>query len=124
MADAHAALRRLPRPAAGRSTLRAVVNQAATSAEGAESLDQLAASARQFLGLVVSPLGYVRSDPGVPRSVRARRPFLLADPAGPASRCVRKVARTLLEERRPRPRRSGFFDSLAARWAGARRAAL
>lgn len=126
MADAHAALRRLPRPSAGRSTIRAVVNQAASSAEGIESLDRLAATSRQFLGLVVTPLGYVRADPGVPQSVRARRPFLLSHPAGQASRCVRKLARTLLEERRPRVRRAGFFESLAARWSSSfpRRAAL
>ncbi len=123
MADAHATLRRLPRPEAGHVTFRAVVNQAASSAEGMETLAHLAASSRQFLGLVVSPLGYVRSDPGVPQSVRARRPFLLAHPAGPASRCVRKLARTLLEERRPRVTRSGFFATLAARWSP-RRVAL
>lgn len=123
MADAHATLRRLPRPSAGRSALRAVVNQAASSAEGLESLAHLAATSRQFLGLVVSPLGYVRHDASVPRSVRARRPFLLAHPAGPASRCVRKLARTLLEERRPRVKRPGFFATLANRWSS-RRAAL
>ncbi len=122
MADAHAALRRLPRPGAGRTNLRLIVNQAASAAEGLDSLSRLAASSRQFLGLVVSPLGYVRADASVPQSVRARRPFLLAHPVGPASRCVRKLARTLLEERRPRVKRAGFFGTLATRWTRGRAA--
>ena len=122
IADAHAALKRLPRPGTGRTSLRLIVNQAASSAEGLETLSRLTASSRQFLGLVVSPLGYVRADASVPQSVRARQPFLLAHPVGPASRCVRKLARTLLEERRPKVKRAGFFATLATRWSRGRAA--
>lgn len=121
MADAHAALRRLRRPT-GPPALRALVNQARSPAEGADCLAALAASSRQFLGLVVAPLGYVRSDPRVGLAVRARRPFATAYPASIAARGVRRLARTLIEERRPRPRRPGFFAGLAARWALARAA--
>jgi flagellar biosynthesis protein FlhG len=116
VADAHAALRRLNRPS-GPPALRAVVNQAASSAEAADCLSRLTASGRQFLGLVVTPLGSVRADPHVPMAVRARRPFVTAYPNCPAARGVRRLARALIEERRPRPRRPGFFAALAARWA-------
>jgi flagellar biosynthesis protein FlhG len=115
VADAHAAIGRLKRLPGVR--LRAAVNQAASAAEGADVLAGLAASSRQFLGAVVTPLGYVRADPNVPTAVRARAPFLLAYPNSVASRGVRRLARDLVAERHPGGRRPGFFAALAARWA-------
>jgi flagellar biosynthesis protein FlhG len=67
--------------------------------------------------MVISPLGYVRSDPHVPQSVRMRKPFMTAYPNSLAARGVRRLAETLIDERSPRPARPGFFTSLAARWA-------
>jgi flagellar biosynthesis protein FlhG len=116
VADAHAALGRLHRPCGG-PMLRAVVNQAGSAAEAADVLARLAAASRQFLGIVVSPLGYVRGDPRVPLAVRRRRPFVIEYPGSIASRGVRRLARTLIEERQPRPRRPGLFAALAARRA-------
>ena len=100
MADAHAAIgrfRRLPAP----PRLRVVVNQARSAAEASEVLDRLVASSRQFLGVVVSPLGpgAVRADPHVGLAVRSRRPFVTAYPGSPASRGVRRLARALVRER-------------------------
>jgi flagellar biosynthesis protein FlhG len=115
LADAHAAVARLRRLPGAR--VRALVNQAGSAAEGAEVLERLVATSRQFLGAVVAPLGHVRSDPRVPQSVRARRPFVLAYPGSAASRGVRRLARTLDAEARPGPLRPGFFAALAARWA-------
>lgn len=115
LADAHATIGRFRRLDGVR--LRAVVNQAESAAEAADVLARLGASCRQFLGAVVTPLGHVRSDPHVPLAVRARRPFLLAYPHAVASRCVRRLALDLLDERQPRPRRPGFFAALAARRA-------
>jgi len=116
VADAHAALRRLRRMP-GPPALRAVVNQAASAAEAADVLARLSASSREFLGLVVAPLGHIRADPRVPLAVRGRRPFVAAYPGSAASRDVRRLARALIEERQPRPRRPGFFAALAARRA-------
>jgi flagellar biosynthesis protein FlhG len=116
VADAHAVInrfRRLPGP----PRLRAVVNQASTASEAADVLARITASSRQFLGTVVSALGHVRADPHVPLSVRMRRPFVVAYPGSTASRCVRRLARALIEEHEPRSRRPGFFAALAARWA-------
>ena len=104
---------------AGRPTLRVVVNQAQSNAEAADCLARIAASSRQFLGMVVSPLGFVRSDAHVPLAVRARKPFVTAYPNSLAARGVRRLAETLIEERRPRPPRPGFFASLSARGPGA-----
>jgi flagellar biosynthesis protein FlhG len=119
VADAHAAIGRFRR-GLGTPALRAVVNQAATAGEAADCLARLCASSREFLGQVVTPLGHVRADPRVPAAVRARRPFVTAYPGSVAARCVRRLARTLIEERRPRPRRPGLFGALAARRALAR----
>lgn len=116
LADAHAALQRFRR-LAGPPTLRAVVNQARSTSEAGDVLARLAASSREFFGMVVTPLGFVRSDPHVPLAVRKRRPFLVAYPACVASRTVRRLAQTLIEERQPPARRPGFFAALAARWA-------
>jgi flagellar biosynthesis protein FlhG len=116
VADAHAAIQRLRRPV-GAPTLRAVVTQARSAGEASDVLARLSASSRQFLGMVVSPLGHVRADPRVSLAVRRRRPFVVEFPNSIASRGVRRLARALIEERRPRPRRPGFFAALAARRA-------
>jgi flagellar biosynthesis protein FlhG len=116
VADAHAAInrfRRLPGP----PRLRAIVNQASSPGEASDVLARITASSRQFLGTVVSPLGYVRADPHVPLSVRMRRPFVVAYPGSVASRGVRRLARDLIDEHEPRGRRPGYFAALAARWA-------
>jgi flagellar biosynthesis protein FlhG len=115
VADAHAAIsrfRHLPAP----PMLRAVVTQAASTDEGNDCLTRLCASSRQFLGLVITPLGHVRFDPTVRQAVRRKRPFLIETPNSLASRGVRRLARTLIEERQPRSRRPGFFAALATRW--------
>lgn len=121
LADAHAAIGRFRRLTAP-PRLRVVVNQARTSAEASEVLDRLVSSSRQFLGVVVSPLGPggVRADPNVGQAVRSRRPFVVAYPGTPASRGVRRLARALAREHLPsahRGRRPGFFAGLAARFA-------
>jgi flagellar biosynthesis protein FlhG len=116
VADAHAAIQRLRR-LPGPLRLRTVANQVGSANEADDVLARLTASSREFLGMVVAPLGHVRADPHVPLSVRRRRPFVVAYPGSIASRGVRRLARTLIEERQPRPRRPGFFAALAARWA-------
>lgn len=115
VADAHATINRFKRHPGAR--LRLVVNQASSADEADDVLARLCATSRQFLGVVVTPMGHVRSDPCVPLAVRARQPFVLAYPGCSASRCVRRVARDLLTGRPPRVRRPGFFAALAARWA-------
>jgi flagellar biosynthesis protein FlhG len=116
VADAHAAIHRFRRTL-GPPRLRALVNQAATASEAADVLARLSASSRQFLGTVVTGLGYVRVDPHVRLAVRARRPFVVGYPGSAASREVRRLARVLVAERRPRGQRPGFFAALGARWA-------
>jgi len=114
VADAHAALQRYRR-LTGLPALRAVVNQARSAAEAEDVLARLTATSREFLGIVVAPLGHVRADPRVPIAVRKRQPFLVAFPGSVASRGVRRLARTLIAERQPRSHRRGFFSALTRR---------
>lgn len=119
LADAHAAIGRFRRLAAP-PRLRIVVNQVGSAAEATDVLDRLTVSSRQFQGAVVAPLGpgSVRADPHVGLAVRGRRPFVTAYPGSPASRSVTRLARVLVRERSAQPgRHTGFFASLAARWA-------
>lgn len=118
VADAHAALKRL----GGARSLRLAVNQARSRAEGAECLDRLAASSRQFLGLAAAPLGSVRYDPLVGRAVRSREPFVTAFPNCSAARDVRRMAKILRDERPMKSARSSLFATLAARWGRRREA--
>jgi len=107
MADASASICRL----GNLSPIRLVVNQCNSRAEGRDCLDRLAASSRQFLGVAMSPLGFVRLDRRVPRAVRSRQPFVVAHPRSAASCDIRRIAATLLAERHS-PRRPGFLARL------------
>jgi flagellar biosynthesis protein FlhG len=116
IADAHAVIGRFGRLASA-PRIRLLVNQAASSSEAVDTLDQLIASSRHFQGAVVSPLGtgWIRADSRVPLAVRARKPFLTAFPGSVAARGVRRLARTLVRERCPPERnRGGFLRALAA----------
>lgn len=116
VADTHAAIARLRRVPGVR--LRVIVNQARSLGEAREVLDRVSVTGREFLGASVIPMGHVRHDPRVGPSVRARSPFLLSAPHGPASRCVRRLARSWSAEvGRGASSRPGFLNALAARWA-------
>lgn len=116
VADAHAALGRLR----GGPTLRLVVNQADSRREADDCLTRIRAAGRQFHGITVRPLGHVRADPRVGRAVKRRRPLLVEYPNALASRDLRRLARTLIEERQPRNRGPGVLAALAGRMARAR----
>jgi flagellar biosynthesis protein FlhG len=117
LADAHAVLARLRRerrtPGPG---LRVAVNQARSGAEARAATARLTAAGREFFGLVVTGLGWVRADPRVPRAVRERRPFVAAFPRSAAARDVGRMARTLLAEH-PRAAAAGRGPALTARMA-------
>jgi flagellar biosynthesis protein FlhG len=99
LADSHAALLRLRRaPDAPGPRLQALINGAYSAAEARDSLQHLRDDAREFLGLVLEPLGYVRHDTRVPKAVRLRRPLLLGTGGGPAAKDLRRLAADLLAD--------------------------
>lgn len=94
LADAYASIKVLSREHP-ESTVYLVVNQADNPREAREAAHTLSRVARRYLGMNVQELGYIPRDPAVPRSVREKRPFLLAAPNAPASVAVRQVAARL-----------------------------
>jgi flagellar biosynthesis protein FlhG len=72
-----------------------VVNMAANDEDAFAVADRVQMAADQFLNVSVPYLGYVLWDRSVAAAVRLRRPFLLTEPDGAASRCVRIIARRL-----------------------------
>ncbi|MFZ4574081.1 MAG: MinD/ParA family protein [Phycisphaerales bacterium] len=74
-----------------------VVNQSASVGEAEATHARIAGVAERFLNMRPEYLGSVRRDEAVPRSVRARSPFLLACPRAGASEDVRRLARGLRE---------------------------
>ncbi len=94
VADAYATMKVLARERP-ETVVYLVVNQAEGPAEAREVSRTLARVARRYLGMTVTELGFVPRDPCVPRSVREKRPFLLAAPRSPASRAVRELAQRL-----------------------------
>jgi len=69
-----------------------LVNFAADRNEAKRTYNRIASVARQFLGRAVYDAGYVLTDPKVPAAVRRRKPFVLAYPQCPASRCLTNLA--------------------------------
>lgn len=100
IADAYALIKCLLRgPGAPQASLTPqiglVVNQAADAAEGSAVYARIAAVAERFLGMRPAMLGCIPADPGVPRAVRARRPFLLDQSRTGAALAVTDLAATL-----------------------------
>ena len=81
-----------PGPAPG-----VVVNQATGSLEARETFGHILKACKQFLTITPTYLGWLPHDPAVMRAVRAREPFVLTDPAGPAAQAVVRLAQRVLQ---------------------------
>lgn len=94
VADAYATIKVISRenPLA---KVHLVVNQARWESEAADTAYVLQAMAHRYLNRGLNHLGWIPKDESVPRSVRDRKPFLLAAPRAPAAWAVRRVARLL-----------------------------
>ncbi|KKL80489.1 hypothetical protein LCGC14_2004230, partial [marine sediment metagenome] len=116
LTDAYGMIKSLAlRQLAGRVSI--LVNFAADRNEAKATHARIAAVAKQFLGRTVYEGGYLLTDPKVPAAVRQRRPFVLAYPWCPASRCLTTLAVKL----RPRgiahkATQKGGFLSRVLKW--------
>ena len=72
--------------------VKLVVNMAKDSEEANQTLEKVLLVVRQFLGAGLQNLGYIPIDKAVVRAVKTQRPFVLAYPYSPATRCVRDLA--------------------------------
>jgi flagellar biosynthesis protein FlhG len=94
IADAYALIKVLSRDYHQRR-FKVLANDVRTEAEGLEVFEKLTRVADRFLNVSLDYLGHVLHDRQLRESVRMQRPFVEAFPDGPASACLRKVARQI-----------------------------
>ncbi|HUZ18480.1 MAG TPA: MinD/ParA family protein [Spirochaetia bacterium] len=75
--------------------LKLIVNRVKTVTEAKRVAERVVNIAGQFLNLKVDYLGYVYDDPAVQNAVLRQRPFLIADPNGKASICLKHIVSRL-----------------------------
>lgn len=71
--------------------LKMIVNRVGSAIEGKRVADRMIQIAAQFLNLKVEYLGFIYDDPLVQQSVLRQRPFMIADPKGKASVCLKHI---------------------------------
>jgi len=87
------------------ATIRLLANRVASPHEGQGVASRIARVAQRFLGIHVHLLGTVVDDPAVAEAARRRTPFVVADPACQAARCLAAVATRLRQPAGTRPQR-------------------
>lgn len=88
--------------------LMLVVNMAQSEQEAHAVATKLTMIARQFLKIQLEFIGYVPHDAVVPRSVRAQRPFALAEPQSAAARAIVDIASRLGYQQARTKQQAGF----------------
>jgi flagellar biosynthesis protein FlhG len=78
-----------------RAPISIVFNWVQRTSEVREAARQLTEAARRHLDLRVSVLGWIPTDPAVPRSVAQQVPLLLSEPYSPAAQAIRSMAQRL-----------------------------
>ncbi len=71
--------------------LKMIVNRVASSSEGKRVADRMTQIAAQFLNLKVEYLGFIYDDVLVSQSVLRQKPFIIVDPKGRASVCLKHI---------------------------------
>jgi len=112
--DAYAVVKVLSRDGGDRR-ISLLVNQVRSANEAKIVHGRIAQVAKQFLGVSVLDAGYVFIDDVVPQAVRRRTPFVLINPAAPASKCVAQLAMRLQQGVGAAAESAGFFNRMG-RW--------
>jgi len=86
--------------------LKMIVNRVGSAMEGKRVADRMTQIAAQFLNLKVEYLGFIYDDPLVQQSVLRQKPFVVADPRGKASVCLRHIVARI--EKTEFPEAEGF----------------
>ncbi|HPO02413.1 MAG TPA: MinD/ParA family protein [Treponemataceae bacterium] len=71
--------------------LKMIVNRVQTASEGKRVADRMIQIAAQFLNLKIEYLGFIYDDLLVSQSVLRQKPFIINDPKGKASVCLRHI---------------------------------
>jgi len=86
--------------------LKMIVNRVGSAMEGKRVADRMTQIAAQFLNLKVEYLGFIYDDPLVQQSVLRQKPFVVADPRGKASVCLKHIVARI--EKTEFPEAEGF----------------
>jgi len=89
------------------------VNRAETRAMAEATFDRIAGVAHRFLKKSVANQGFMLQDRVVEAAVMARRPFVISDPASPASACIAALANTIVRTSSKEDRSGGWFRRVA-----------
>ncbi len=96
------------------AVIRLVVNQAANAKQAEAVANKLARVSQQYLNRNLSFLGYVPRDPHVSQAVMQSKPFTMAYPNAPATRCVQLLADRLVHQQiAVEPSRDSFIKRFA-----------
>jgi len=75
--------------------LKLVVNRVKSASEGKKVAQRVINIAGQFLNVKVDYLGFIYDDPAVQTSVIKQKPFIISDPKGKASNCIKHITSRL-----------------------------
>lgn len=92
LTDGYATIKQLHRTQKDAS-IHVVVNMADNEKEASAAFNALQTIVKQFLKREVGFLGFVPRDASAARLIRQRKPYLLGEPNGPASRSTAEIAR-------------------------------
>jgi flagellar biosynthesis protein FlhG len=81
-----------------RAFVSVLVNIADNEQQAFSAMNNIGAASRKFLGMQLNYAGHVPRDPNVNRSVLESKPFVLAHPWSPASKAVKSLAISFLED--------------------------
>lgn len=80
-----------------KNSFQLIVNKAESQQEARNALKRFVYASKQFLNLKLSHAGYIDQDQLVSAAAKFQKPFVLAYPESPASRCMRNFAASLLK---------------------------
>lgn len=76
-------------------SLKLIINRVDSAADGKRIADRMIKIAAQFLNLKIEYLGFIYNDPGVAKAVLKQKPFLIMEPNGKASICLKHIVSRL-----------------------------
>ncbi|UTC48029.1 MinD/ParA family protein [Treponema vincentii] len=86
--------------------LKMIINRVDSAAEGKRIADHMIKIAAQFLNLKIEYLGFIYNDPSVTKAVLKQKPFIIAEPNGKASSCLKHIVSRM--EKTEIPETGGF----------------
>ena len=81
--------------------LKMIINRVNSALEGKRIADRMINIAAQFLNLKIEYLGFIYNDPLVTKAVLKQKPFIIAEPNGKASSCLKHIVSRMEKNEAP-----------------------